>query len=201
MKQAKILTHKELKRVLNVAATMRHGARSKLMIQLSHLAGLRVAEIAYLKIGDVMTPTGEIVDQLELKRSYTKGQKHRSIPVSTKLRKELVSYLAGLSSLSGSDCSLDPTALNMNAPLIASQRRRHFSPNSLCQLFREIYANAGIVGASSHSGRRWFVTTLACDKNVPISVVQRLVGHASLATTQVYVQVTPDHKRQAVETL
>jgi len=63
-----------------------------------------------------------------------------------------------------------------------------------------MYQRAGIVGASSHSGRRWFMTELARN-GVHARIIQQRAGHSSLATTQRYIEVTPDMERQAVRSL
>ncbi len=54
MKQAKVLTEAERKRLLAVIANDRHSERNRLAIMLSFLAGLRVGEIAALKVSDVV---------------------------------------------------------------------------------------------------------------------------------------------------
>ena len=54
--------------------------------------------------------------------------------------------------------------------------------------------------ASSHSGRRWFMTELA-RLGVHARIIQKRAGHASLATTQRYIEVTPDQERRAVKAL
>jgi len=54
MKQAKVLTEKELKRALAICETMQNGKRNRIMLLLSHYAGLRVGEIASLKWGDLL---------------------------------------------------------------------------------------------------------------------------------------------------
>ena len=57
---------------------------------------------------------------------------------------------------------------------------------------------AGIAGASSHSGRRTFITTLA-NKGISVRVLAGLAGHKSIAVTQKYIDVNPDLMRNAVE--
>lgn len=85
-----------------------------------------------------------------------------------------------------------------SSALIASQKGGHFTANSLCQLFGEIYREAGVSGATSHSGRRGFITKLA-HSGVSAKVIMELVGHKYLTTTQRYIEVTDDMKRNAVE--
>jgi len=55
MKQAKVLTHTELKRLLKIVQSSRYADRNRVIVLLSYLAGLRACEIAALKVGDVMS--------------------------------------------------------------------------------------------------------------------------------------------------
>jgi integrase/recombinase XerD len=73
-----------------------------------------------------------------------------------------------------------------------------FTPNTLAQHFHYIYRRAGIEGASSHSGRRTFITNLA-SKGVGVRVLMSLAGHRHIGTTQAYIDVNDDMKRRAVE--
>ena len=61
-----------------------------------------------------------------------------------------------------------------------------------------MYRGAGVKGASSHSGRKTFLTSLA-GKGVSVFVLAALAGHKSITTTQKYVFVNDDVKRSAVE--
>jgi integrase/recombinase XerD len=61
-----------------------------------------------------------------------------------------------------------------------------------------LYRAAGISGASSHSGRRTFITNLA-SKGISVRVLASLAGHRSIAVTQKYIDVNDDMKRNAVE--
>lgn len=86
------------------------------------------------------------------------------------------------------------------ASLLQSQKGKPFSANTLCRLFGRLYEQACINGASSHSGRRWFITRLAHSR-VSLKVIMQLVGHKNLSTTQHYIEVTDDMMRRAVELL
>jgi integrase/recombinase XerD len=80
--------------------------------------------------------------------------------------------------------------------LFATQKRAAFSANTLCQTLNALYKEAGLDGATSHSGRRSFITTLA-SKGVGVRVLASLAGHRSIATTQAYIDVNDDMKRVA----
>lgn len=85
-------------------------------------------------------------------------------------------------------------------PLLLTQKRSQFSTNTLCQLLVQTYCTAGLDGASSHSGRRWFITQLA-HAGVSGKVIMTLAGHRNLTTIQRYIDVRDDMMRAAVELL
>ncbi|MCR6632892.1 MAG: site-specific integrase [Magnetospirillum sp.] len=188
MKQAKVLNEGEFARVLAAIGTTRHAARNRTAIMLSHYAGLRVGEIAALVVGDVLDSRNEVRESLTLRAAITKSGETRIVFLGERLRNELKAYL--------SKDKPRPT----DAPLLPSQRGAAFSANSLCQLFGRLYALAGIDGASSHSGRRWFITQLA-HSGVSLKVIMALAGHKNLATTQRYIEVSDAMMRDAVQRL
>jgi integrase/recombinase XerD len=132
---------------------------------LSHYAGLRVGEIAALTVGDIVDQNGEARDELRLKPHQTKGALYRTVFLNKLLQREIHAYLASLSTLPESA-----------APLPRTQKQTAFSANTLCQLFGELYRKAGIDGATSHSGRRSFITKLA-HSGVSAKVIVELAGH------------------------
>ncbi len=106
--------------------------------------------------------------------------------ISEKLKKELAAYFATLK-------HRDP-----DRPFFYSQRTRTgFTANTLAQHFGMIYHRAGIDGASSHSGRRTFITTLA-DKGVGVRVLMALAGHRNMSTTQRYIDLNEAMMKVAV---
>ncbi len=185
MAQAKTLTDKELRKVLNYIAIHKHATRNRVMLLTTTMSGMRVGEVAALRIGDVWSADGAVKDQVRLLPEQTKGKHARTVFLPEKLRKELISYLAGI------DRS-DPSK-----PLFSTQKREGFNANTLCQHFHWLYKRAGVEGASSHSGRRSFITSLA-SKGVSARVLMSLAGHHSLAVTQRYIDVNDDMLRNAV---
>lgn len=189
MPQAKTLNESQIKIVLSVINSGRNSHRNRLMFLLSYWAGMRVGEIAAIKICDVVNENGEVLDEIRLTPDQTKGKFSRTVTLSEKLRKEINLYIQHLNKN------------NSELPLIYSQKSRQgFGANSLCQEFKKIYHKAGINGATSHSGRRTFITALA-SKGIGVRVLQALAGHKSIATTQVYIDVNDSMKRSAVNLL
>jgi len=187
MKQAKTLRPEELKRVLAYVASRRHAARDRAVVLTSFLSGMRAHELASLCISDVLDEFGNVRDETVLSPDQTKGDRTRRVFISAKLKKELATYI-----------KTDRSTAAVSEPLFISQKRRAFSGNTMCQLFLNIYKACGIRGASSHSGRRTFITTLA-SKSVSVRVLAALAGHRSIATTQRYIDVNDDQLRNAVE--
>lgn len=186
MSQAKTLSEKELKRVLAHIALGKHAARNRAMLLITYWAGLRVGEVAALLIGDVLAIDGSIKSEIRLLPEQTKGRHARTVFVGERLRRELSFYVATLK---------QPTPGN---PLFYTQKRLGFTSNTLCQHFHWLYKQAGIEGASSHSGRRTFITNLA-HKGVGVRVLMALAGHRNISTTQVYIDVNDEMQRAAVD--
>jgi integrase/recombinase XerD len=187
MKQAKVLTEAETNRVCAVIAASKHSARNRIAVMLSFYAGLRVGEISALKYGDVFDADGNAREQIMLKAAYTKGNHARTVFVGKRLDKELKTFKLSLSSQS-----------SPSAPLLLTQKNTAFSANTLCQLFGQLYRKAAVDGASSHSGRRGFITKLA-HSGISAKVIMTLAGHKHLSTTQRYIDVNDEMLKAAVE--
>ena len=197
MSQAKVLTEKEVRRVLLYMAAHKHGARNKAMFLCTHLAGMRIGEVASLRLCDVLNSDGSILDEIRLSASQTKGDRARTVLLPKRLQEELHAYLSARFKLK------DLTAVTMTdttRALFCTQKHadRGFTPNTAAQLMHYIYKRAGIVGGSSHSGRRGFITMLA-NKGANVRVLMELAGHKNLATTQRYIDLNPAMLRTTVE--
>ena len=186
MKQAKVISEHEMKRLLSVIAQKRHAARDRFAFMLSYYAGLRVGEIASLNMNDVFNEDGTAKLQLMLRAENTKANEARTVFLNERLQKEATRYYVAANQRP------------LSKPLFLSQKNSRFSANTLCQRFKDLYVKAGIDGASSHSGRRWFITQLA-HKGVSAKVVMTLAGHKHLSTTQRYIDVNDEMLKAAVE--
>jgi integrase/recombinase XerD len=186
MAQAKTLTQTELDQVLRYCAQTRYKARNRAMVLTSFWSGMRVGEIAALRVCDVQNEDGTIKNEVRLAAEQTKGRYGRIVFLNDKLRTELEQFL-GKSKVK-----------DKQQPLFYTEKSVGFSANSLTQWFHWAYKKAGISGASSHSGRRTFITNLA-SKGIGVRVLASLAGHRSIAITQAYIDVNDDMKRRAVE--
>ena len=185
-KQAKTLTSVDVKRILDFIALKKHAARNRAMFLTTLYAGLRVGEVAALRYMDVLDVDNEVRDEIRLDASVTKNNEARTVFVNAKLRKELQYYI-----------SVTPYK-NLADKLFYTQKNEGFTANTLTQFFHYLYKAASVDGATSHSGRRTFITTLA-NKGVSVRLLASLVGHKNISTTQFYIDVNDDMKRKAVE--
>ena len=186
MKQAKVLTDKELNKVLDVISLYAHAERNRAMVLLTHLCGLRVCELANLRVSDVVNENGEIRDLLYLDATQTKGSEVRRVFVGKRAKSALKRYLQS------------NTSVLQRTFLFNTQKSKRFNTNALTQLVKRLYARVGIVGASSHSGRRTFITKLATS-GVSVRVIAEAVGHSSIVQTQRYIDVNDELIGNAVE--
>ncbi len=189
MAQARALGAAEMEQVLEHVNAGRHAHRNRCFILLTHLAGLRVGEVASLRWLDVMTADGHIKDEVRLLPEMTKGKHARTVFISTRLRQELQQY-----------ADIYRRAAPLDCPLFYSQKgvRSGFTGNSLTQTIAKLYRSAGLDGATSHSGRRTFLTNLA-NKGTAIHLLRTLAGHRSISTTATYLYSSPTQLKAAVE--
>jgi integrase/recombinase XerD len=185
MAQSSVLSESDVRRVFRIIETTRHADRNRLIFVLSIYGGMRVGEIAALKVKDVANQYGEARREIRLGSEQTKGNHGRTVVLSTRVRKEIESYL-----------KQHPCA-QPDWPLIRSQRAGSFSSLTLSMLFKAIYELAGI-RTSSHSGRRTFATSLNAN-GVGMRTIQKLMGHRHIGTTALYCEVSEDAMRNAVE--
>jgi integrase-like protein/uncharacterized protein DUF3768 len=138
-KQAKFLSSSDVHDLLTYASATRHPRRNRLIVLLSVKAGLRAAEIAQLTWDMVLTASGDVGAVLELRDAIAKNGSGRLIPLHPELANALTQLLE----------VAEPVG-----PVIVSERGRGMTPCSIVLWFKKAFANIGLQGCSSHSGRR-----------------------------------------------
>lgn len=192
--KAKVLTEQELRRTLRVINKKPHAKRNTALLWCSFGLGLRVKELSSLRIEHVLGADGRLLEEVNLGSAMTKGSKQRFVYLTNpSLTEALKSYLTERQDQEG-------ILFSRQAALFTSQKGGAFTPNTLQQLFHRMYAEAKIHGASSHSGRRTFATTLI-EKGADIKAVSRLMGHSSISMTAQYVEDNPLRLKQMCKEL
>jgi integrase/recombinase XerD len=187
-KQAKVLNAAEIRRVLDYCATRKHAPRNRALVMMMFNTGMRVSEVASLRVQDVLDAEGNVKNEIRLLAENTKTKDARTVFVNDKLSKELKHYAKLLGDVPA------------NSKFFYSQKRDSdgFSSSTLCQHFHYLYKRVGLDGASSHSSRRTFITTLA-NKGIGVRVIMGLSGHKALSSVQCYIDCNDEQKRAACE--
>lgn len=159
-----------------------HDRRAMAIVACLYYAGMRACEVVNLNCEDLRF--GEVAEL----RVFGKGKKERLIPACAALRSAIEAWL---------DCH--PTRTGPVFVRIGSGRRLTY--DSVYKIVRSALQRAGLTGRkfSPHKLRHSFATRLVRN-NVPIERIQKLLGHASIATTQIYAHSNIDQgTRDAME--
>ncbi|MEP6758770.1 MAG: site-specific tyrosine recombinase XerD [Actinomycetota bacterium] len=161
------------------------GLRDRAILELLYGAGLRISELTGLEVDDVDLEEGSV-------RVFGKGSKERDVPVGRMARDAAGAYLTrgrpGLASV------------RTRSALFLNTRGGRLTRQSCARLLGTHARSAGIRRAvTPHDLRHSFATHLL-EGGADVRVVQELLGHASVATTQIYTLVTTEHLRTAYYT-
>lgn len=151
--------------------------RDRAIVELLYSTGARVGELVALDLDEVVD--GELV------RLHGKGGKERVVPIGSYARAALEAYLVRTRPYL--------VARGGTPALFLNRRGGRLSRQSVWQLLSDLGAQTG-VSVSPHSLRHSFATHLL-EGGADVRVVQELLGHASVATTQIYTLVTVDSLR------
>ena len=189
-KQAKVLSRQQIEAVSDQIGKRRHGLRNQVIFLLSVRAGLRAKEIASLKWAMVVDADGEIGATINLTNDASKGQSGRIIPINRQLRQTLLQHYQTVRDECGSPY------------VVTTERSDRTSAQAIVNLFHRWYSDLGLVGCSSHSGRRTFITNAARKISTvggSLRDVQSLAGHSSLQTTQRYIEGDSEARKRVVD--
>lgn len=194
-KQAKVLSKQQIESLCLSLSLTRDPERNRLIFLLSVKAGLRAKEIAGLTWGMVLDASGDLADQIALENLASKGTSGRIIPINKLLKQELQRQL---------DSVLAKVTIQeiRNQRVVQTQRGKETSAQVIVNMFKGWYSRAGLIGCSSHSGRRTFITNAAKKISTvggSLRDVQWLAGHSSLQTTQRYIDGDSDARRKVVD--
>lgn len=194
--EKKCLSQSEVVKLISIAVSDREYGSQNLrfsrirdwfMIELGLNAGLRVAEMASLKHGDLM-----IDDVRSSIRVLGKGNKRRVVWINTNFKKMCQSYLILKAELG---FSTEPAS-----SLLPNLKDRRISKRALQKFFKRIASQANLSATLSiHCLRHTYATFLLKASNYNYRFVQQQLGHSSIRTTQVYAGVVESDGRRALE--
>jgi len=165
------------------------GLRDAALLELLYGTGGRISEVVDLDVDDLTRALAVPPDELAGLRVVGKGGKERVVPLGSYARRAVDAYLVrGRPGLA---------ARGRGTPaLLLNARGARLSRQSAYAVLRRVAEQAGVRGeVSPHTLRHSFATHLL-DGGADVRVVQELLGHASVTTTQIYTLVTVDHLRE-----
>jgi len=181
-KLPRYLSSEEVERLLaHPDRGSRTGARDALLLALLYDCGLRVSELAGLRI-----------DQVDLEswliRVRGKGDKERFVPFGEEARAAIIAYLSG--------SRRAPRQAGGNDHLFPGARGGHLTRQRAWQVVKAHLRGAGVTQAvSPHTLRHSFATHLL-DNGADLRAVQLLLGHADISTTQIYTHLSRERLRK-----
>lgn len=176
----------DVKRLLETPdASTPAGGRDRAILELLYGSGLRISELVGLDVDDVDLRDGSV-------RVLGKGGKERVVPLGRYARDAVGAYLTRWRPELATAASRGALFLNLRGGRITRQ--------SCARSLRSYVGAAGIDRpVSLHTLRHSFATHLL-EGGADVRVVQELLGHASVATTQIYTLVTEEHLREVYYT-
>ena len=153
------------------------GFRDKVMLEILYATGLRVSELIALKFGQVSFRQGFV-------RVIGKGNKERLVPVGEQAMEWLEQYMAGarIDVLAGRQCD----------DLFVTKRGSGMTRQAFWHIIKRYAKKAGInKHLSPHTLRHAFATHLL-NHGADLRVVQLLLGHSDLSTTQIYTHIAQE---------
>ena len=162
--------------------TTAHGLRDKALLELIYASGLRVTEAVKLKIGEINLERGLI-------NTIGKGNKQRIVPLGQEAAHWIAHYLAHARPQLAKGRIIDE--------LFISQKRTGISRQLAWMIVKQYAEAAGIAGLSPHGLRHAFATHLV-NHGADLRVVQLLLGHADISTTQIYTHVANERLKNIV---
>jgi integrase/recombinase XerD len=184
----KALTIDQVMSMLNIAGTDLISSRDKALVELLYATGARVSELINLNTLDISTVDTEVGTTTTVKLKG-KGGKERVVPIGSYAVAAVNDYLV----------RSRPTLLKVSTQkaLFLNQRGGRLSRQSAWNLVVNTAERAGLrEQVTPHSMRHSFATHLL-DGGADIRVVQELLGHSSVTTTQIYTLITIDHLRES----
>jgi integrase/recombinase XerD len=188
--KAKVLAETEIARLLRVVSVERHPIRNTAILMMMFGLGLRVGEVASLRVGDLLGEDGELREVFNITRDRSKTRENREVFLSNaKVRRAVIAYLEFRRQQEGGD-------LHPGSHLFVSQKGGGFTANTMQMMVKQLFRKAGLPDTvKSHSGRRGFATRLI-SSGVDIKTVSVLMGHANISQTAQYCETNPHVLKQ-----
>lgn len=180
-----VLSIDEVVAILNsVDLSLPNGHRNRAMLEMLYGCGLRVSELVNMRLSDVEFDAGFI-------KVFGKGSKERLVPIGHEAMKRLRFYIEG-------DRNKVTVAKNCGDVLFFNNRGKKLTREMVFLIVKNQAVIAGVTKKiSPHTFRHSFATHMI-QKGADIRVVQEMLGHESILTTEIYTHIDREHLRSVV---
>ncbi len=185
MRLPSVLSVQEIDDIINaIDLSKPEGQRNRAMIEMLYSCGLRVSELCNLKLSHLYLSEGFI-------RVTGKGDKQRLVPISQRAIAELEAYFIDRD-------HIDIKAGYSDFVFISERRKKSLSRIMVFHFIKELAAAAGITKSiSPHTFRHSFATHLL-EGGANLRIIQAMLGHESIATTEIYTHIDRTRLRQEI---
>ncbi len=192
----KAISVPDVERLIAAAAVGQAALRDSALLELLYGTGARISEAIGLDVDDLrLSGESRSAEMPATVRLSGKGSKQRLVPVGSFARAAVEAYLVrarpALAAAAG--------RITVSPALFLNARGGRLTRQGAWGVLRQAADRAGIADVSPHVLRHSFATHLL-DGGADVRVVQELLGHASVTTTQVYTLVTIDKLREVYAT-
>jgi integrase len=189
-KQAALLSEKQVKNAISRMSDYKNSLRNRAIIELTLYAGLRAKEVASLRWSHILNEEGEVGEVIALTNDASKGKSGGLVPINSKLKATLLELWN------------EKKGKTANDAVISNSQGQALKRQSVVNLLWEHYRKCDITGASSHSGRKFFITSAARKISLvggSINDIREIARHKNLQTTQRYISQNSEAQRKVVE--
>ena len=152
--------------------------RNRAIFETLYSCGIRVSELTAMNLSDVDFSAAVV-------RVSGKGDRQRMVPIGRKALTAIKAYQTRLEKQTG-------VAVGASDPLFLNRFNKRLTPRSIARILKQLVSAAGLLTpVSPHALRHTFATHML-DAGADLRVVQELLGHKSLSTTQKYTHVSID---------
>ena len=170
--------------ISSIDLSTEHGERNRAIIECLYSCGLRVSELIQLQISNLLF-------QDDVIKVIGKGNQQRIVPVSNTLKKYLINYIRFIRKKQN-------THKDFNDIVFLNRRGKPFSRVMIFMIVKQLTKKAGIQKiVSPHTFRHSFATHLV-EGGADLRVVQEMLGHANITTTEIYTHLNQDYLREEI---
>lgn len=181
------LSEDEIRNIIqNIKIETPAGYRNRIIFELLWVTGMRISELSNLNLGDLNLKEGEIT-------VFGKGAKERIVLIPDSTKKQLENYIQNIAPL------INSNPKDKNSPLFTNYNGFRLQNQSIRKALKETVQKIELPKrVTPHMFRHSFATKLL-EHGADLRIVQELLGHASIANTQIYTHISTQRLQEVYQ--